>query len=401
MACTVREVDESAYDPDLLERQLGLALIHEARGDAGALLAHVLGFLARRTNFFARGDAEVGAPVLWGARHKSEASAACRARRGLARVAERPAAAAPRSSVRPAPQLARPRPRHRLLSSPRPFLRLGAAAGGVPFRGRQREQQRSPRPGRSRYRGRGPERGCRRHHAAGVGRHFLRLAGRAVCTGYRLRQWWWRCAANRTPSAKPASRLIAPPGPAPCLSRAPRRQPARRRLLRPKRPLLRCRLRRQPRRPPRRQRRATRAPVTVARRRHRRLIWRRPLGSSPTSPRASVSHGRQGAMRCTAPHHLPLIRMQRPVVAAGAATYRGTRRPQHPPGHCPPPTPRLPQSPTLGVAQTWGATAGHRRWARSPCACRCRPAPRAARWMWTSARRGCAWASRASRPSST
>jgi hypothetical protein len=56
MSCVIREVDDEAYDPDVLERQLGLALVREHEGDPQKLLASVLGFLKRRSNFFRHGD---------------------------------------------------------------------------------------------------------------------------------------------------------------------------------------------------------------------------------------------------------------------------------------------------------------------------------------------------------
>jgi len=56
MSCVIREVDETSFDPDLLERQLGLALIKQAEGDPQKLLVTVLDFLKRKSNFFKHGD---------------------------------------------------------------------------------------------------------------------------------------------------------------------------------------------------------------------------------------------------------------------------------------------------------------------------------------------------------
>lgn len=58
MSCVIREIDESAFDPEVLERQLGLALIKEHDGDASALLVMVLDFLKRKTNFFKHADSK-------------------------------------------------------------------------------------------------------------------------------------------------------------------------------------------------------------------------------------------------------------------------------------------------------------------------------------------------------
>ena len=58
MSCVVKEVDENEFDPDVLEHQLGLALIKQAEGDPQKLLVTVLDFLKRKSNFFKHGDPE-------------------------------------------------------------------------------------------------------------------------------------------------------------------------------------------------------------------------------------------------------------------------------------------------------------------------------------------------------
>lgn len=56
MSCVIKEISDNDYDPDLLERQLGLALIKEHDGDPQKLLVTVLDFLKRKSNFFKHGD---------------------------------------------------------------------------------------------------------------------------------------------------------------------------------------------------------------------------------------------------------------------------------------------------------------------------------------------------------
>jgi hypothetical protein len=56
MSCVIKEVDDNVFDPELLERQLGLALIKQAEGDPQKLLVTVLSFLKRKSNFFKHGD---------------------------------------------------------------------------------------------------------------------------------------------------------------------------------------------------------------------------------------------------------------------------------------------------------------------------------------------------------
>jgi hypothetical protein len=193
MSCVIRELpDDNDYDPDLLERQLGLALVKGCDGDPSKLLVTVLDFLRRRSNFFKHGDprkrvkaafdsvaAEAGLRPASGAGAAGGAGAAAaapapatappaaaadhapaaaeqvrhRAARGCARrrarPVQRPAASEPGREGGPALRAAHPPPRR---PSPRPRPRAAAAAARrrrrPPLRLRQRQRQQRRRPRR-------------------------------------------------------------------------------------------------------------------------------------------------------------------------------------------------------------------------------------------------------------
>ncbi|KAI8473747.1 MAG: HSP20-like chaperone [Monoraphidium minutum] len=58
MSCQIREITDEDFDADVLERQLGLALIRQHEGDPQKLLVAVLDFLKRKSNFFKHGDSK-------------------------------------------------------------------------------------------------------------------------------------------------------------------------------------------------------------------------------------------------------------------------------------------------------------------------------------------------------